>query len=222
MTKAAKRAAAPGIPASGDKTESSLSLPVWGGLTLDLINTEMLSRGKKHDALSTPAALALWWGGACKQYPDECVIGGAREPTAWTREMLDAVKALRRALRALLARVVERHAVEEEDLKPVNDILAEGYSALARTTQGGVRAVMHQRDPEKSGLLFPIALSALHLFTECDWQRLHQCKSDRCILYFYDTTKSGTRRWCSPGCMNRARSIHQYHLSKKGRSLRQP
>jgi predicted RNA-binding Zn ribbon-like protein len=221
VTRAAKRAAVPGIPDSGDETGSSASLPVWGGLALDLINTEMLSRGKKHDALSTPAALAYWWGDACRQYPDECVVEGAREPTTWTREMLDAVKALRTALRALLAQVVEQHAIVEEDLKPVNDILAQGYSALARTTQGGVRAIMHQRDPEKSSLLFPIALSALHLFTECDWQRLHQCKSDRCILYFYDTTKSGTRRWCSPGCMNRARSIHQYQLSKKERSLHQ-
>jgi predicted RNA-binding Zn ribbon-like protein len=221
MTKAAERAAAPGIPAFGDETESSSSFSVWGGLALDLINTEMLSRGKKHDELSTPAAMAHWWGEACKQYPDECVIDGAGEPTAWTSELLDAVKALRSALRALLAQVVEQHAVEEEDLKPVNDILAQGYSALERTTQGGVRAVMHQRDPEKSGLLFHIAHSALHLFTECDWQRLHQCRSDRCILYFYDTTKSGTRRWCSPGCMNRARSIHQYQQSKKERSLHQ-
>jgi predicted RNA-binding Zn ribbon-like protein len=218
MARTAKRTAAPGIPVSGDEAES---WSVWGGLALDLINTEMLSRGKKHDELSTPAALAHWWGDACKQYPDECFVDGAREPTAWTSDMLDAVKALRTALRALLARVVEQHTVEENDLKHVNDILAQGYSALARTTQGGVRAVMHQRDPEKSSLLLPIALSALHLFADCDWQRLHQCKSDRCILFFYDTTKSGTRRWCSPGCMNRARSIHQYQLSKKERSLRQ-
>jgi predicted RNA-binding Zn ribbon-like protein len=67
----------------------------------------------------------------------------------------------------------------------------------------------------------PIARSALHLFTEADWRRLHQCKHDRCIVFFYDTTKSGTRRWCSPGCMNRARSIQHYRLTRKA-PARQP
>jgi len=115
--------------------------------------------------------------------------------------------------------VVERHAVEEEDLQPVNEILALGYPALERTGRGNVKAVMRLRDPEKGGVVVPIALSALRLFTESDWRRLHQCKNDRCIVFFYDITKSGTRRWCSPGCMNRARSIRQYQLTKKGASL---
>jgi predicted RNA-binding Zn ribbon-like protein len=30
------------------------------------------------------------------------------------------------------------------------------------------------------------------------------------VLLFYDTTKSGTRRWCSTSCMNRARSSRRY------------
>ena len=78
---------------------------------------------------------------------------------------------------------------------------------------------MRLRDPEKGSVLVPIALSALRLFTESDWRRLHQCKNDRCILFFYDTTKNGARRWCSPDCMNRARSIHQYQLAKKKASV---
>src|SRR5947199_2682606 len=34
----------------------------------------------------------------------------------------------------------------------------------------------------------PIALSALYLFTQAEHHRLHQCKNERCILFFYDTT----------------------------------
>lgn len=190
-----------------------------GSLSLSVVNTEALDRGKKRDVLSSPDALARWWGEACRQYPDECVIEGAGEPTAWTRELLDAVQALRMALRTLLTHVVERHAVEEEDLEPVNAILAMGYTSLERTAQGYVKEVIHLRDPEKGRIVFPIALSALRFFTEADWRRLHQCKNDRCIVFFLDATKSGTRRWCSPGCMNRARSIQHYQLTKKGASL---
>ena len=73
------------------------------------------------------------------------------------------------ALRALITQVVERQAVEEEDLKPLNEILALGYSALERTEQGNVKVIMHLRDPEQGTILVPIALSAVRLFMESDW-----------------------------------------------------
>jgi predicted RNA-binding Zn ribbon-like protein len=152
---------------------------------------------------------------ACERYPDQRVIAGTDGPIAWTSELFDAVLALRSALRMLITQVVESGAVEEEELKPVNAILALGYSALERTEEGSVNLVMRVRDPEKGSVVVPIALSASRLFGESDWRRLHQCKNDRCILFFYDTTKNGARRWCSADCMNRARSIHQYHLAKK-------
>jgi predicted RNA-binding Zn ribbon-like protein len=184
-------------------------------LALDLINTEIIDRGKQRDTLPSPEALARWWEAACKRYPDQCVIEGADGTIAWTSELLDATLALRKALRTLVTRVVASGTVGEEELKPVNAILALGYSALERMEEGNVKAVMRLRDPEKGNVLVPIALSALRLFTESDWGRLHQCKNGRCILFFYDTTKNGARRWCSADCMNRARSIHQYHLTKK-------
>lgn len=210
MTKAARR---------GKITHASPSahgaVALRGALALDLINTEIIDRGKPRDTLPSPEALARWWEAACKRYPDQCVIEGADRAIAWTSELLDAVLELRRALRTLITQVVESGVVEEEELTPVNAILALGYSALERTSEGNVKAIMRLHDPEEGSVLVPIALSALRLFTESDWGRLHQCKNDRCILFFYDTTKNGARRWCSPDCMNRARSIHQYQLSKK-------
>jgi predicted RNA-binding Zn ribbon-like protein len=214
MTRSAEQTETPHIPSSAHE-----DLALRGALALELINTETLDRGKPRDALSSPYDLARWWAVACQRYPDQWVIEGAGAPIAWTSELLDAVQALRMALRTLLTQVVEQHAVVEEDLKPVNEILALGYSALERTGQGTVKAVMHLRDPEQGSVLVPIARSALQLFTESDWRRLHQCKRDRCIVFFYDTSKSGTRRWCSPGCMNRARSIQHYQRTKKEAAL---
>ncbi|HEY7092059.1 MAG TPA: ABATE domain-containing protein [Ktedonobacterales bacterium] len=182
---------------------------------MDLINTEVMDRGKPRDTLPSPETLARWWEAACKRYPDQCAIEGVDETLNWTSELFDAVLELRKALRTLITQVVESGAVEEEALRPVNTILALGYSAIERTGEGNVKPVMRLRDPEQGSVLVPIALSALRLFTESDWRRLHQCKNDRCILFFYDTTKNGARRWCSADCMNRARSIHQYQLAKK-------
>ena len=217
MTKAALQAGAPHIPASATRAVS-LRGSSGGSLALDMINTETLDRGRQRDVLSSPDALARWWGEACQRYPDQCVIKGAGEPIAWTSELLDTIKSLRMALRTLATQVVEHHAVEEEDLNPVNEILALGYAALEGTEQGNVKAGMRLHDPEKGSVVVPIAHSALQLLTEFDWRRLHQCKHDHCIVFFYDTTKSGTRRWCSPGCMNRARSSYRYQLTKKAAS----
>lgn len=210
MTRATQQAAVSSIPPDAHE-----ALSLRGSLALALINTETLDRGEKHDWLSSPDALARWWEEACEQYPDECAIKGGRAPISWTSELLEATQALRMALRTLLTHVIEQHGVEEEDLEPVNKILALGYAALERTGQGHIKEALHLRDPEQGDVLVPIASSALRLFTELDWQRLHQCKHDRCIVFFYDTTKSGTRRWCSPSCMNRARSIQHYQLTKK-------
>jgi predicted RNA-binding Zn ribbon-like protein len=210
----APRIGAPHLPISAHE-----DLARRGALALALINTETLDRGKQRDGLPSPEALAQWWEETCKRYPDQCAVVRAEAPIAWTNDLLAAIKALRMALHALATRVVEQKRIEEEDLRPVNEALALGYPALERTGQGALTAVLRLRDAEQGCVLTPIARSALRLFTEADWRRLHQCKHDRCIVFFYDTTKSGTRRWCSPGCMNRARSIQHYRLAKKAAAL---
>src|SRR5262245_5069582 len=128
MAKAGQRA---GL--SHDAPSGHEALSLRGALALALINTETVDRGKKRDALSSPEALARWWEETCERYHDECVIAETDAPIVWADELLEAVKALRMALRALATHVVEQQGVEEEDLAPVNEILALGYSALERT-----------------------------------------------------------------------------------------
>jgi predicted RNA-binding Zn ribbon-like protein len=57
--------------------------------------------------------------------------------------------------------------------------------------------------------LLPIALSAARLTMGGARERLHRCANERCVLLFYDTTKSATRRWCSVACKDRDRKMKQ-------------
>jgi len=51
-------------------------------------------------------------------------------------------------------------------------------------------------DPQRpSDLIAPIAYFAAQLFAEEDSRRVRQC--GQCVLHFLDTSKKGTRRWCS-------------------------
>lgn len=188
-----------------------------GSLALDLVNTEMIIRGKKHDVLSSPDALATWWQEANKQHTESQPVV-EKEPIVWNAELLTAVKELRASLRNLASHVVQHQAVDDDILEPLNAILALGYPSMQKTEQGTITQVMRLRDTKIGPVVLPVALSAFRLFTEADWQRIHKCKNDRCVLYFYDNTKSGTRQWCSLGCMNRSRSIQHYKKAKKRRS----
>jgi predicted RNA-binding Zn ribbon-like protein len=51
-------------------------------------------------------------------------------------------------------------------------------------------------DPQQpEDLLAPLAASAGTLFAEVSRDRVRKC--GQCVLHFHDTSKKGTRRWCS-------------------------
>jgi predicted RNA-binding Zn ribbon-like protein len=48
---------------------------------------------------------------------------------------------------------------------------------------------------EPEDLFAPLAHAAATLFATVDRQRVRKC--GQCVLHFQDTSKKGTRRWCS-------------------------
>lgn len=194
---------------------ASDALFLSGSLALDLINTEMMVRGKKRDVLSSPDELARWWQKVPTHYPECGRVKGEEQAINWTPELLEAVKRVRQALRRLCTHLVQGQIAAADDLEALNQVLSLGYQSLQQTAQGAIIAVYRTHDEQRGRILLPIALSALQLLTEAERQRLHSCKNERCILFFYDTTKSGTRQWCSLGCLNRSRSIHHYKKLKE-------
>jgi predicted RNA-binding Zn ribbon-like protein len=133
----------------------------------------------------------------------------------------ERIKWVRAAIRTLCTNLVERQLLDGEALTTLNTILAMGYPALEAASGQELVAVYRTRQVDEAAVLLPIALSALQLFTQAEKHRLHACKNERCILYFYDTTKSATRQWCSLECMNRARSLEHYQHIKEERIFTQ-
>ena len=192
-----------------------------GVLALDLVNTEVVVRGKSYDLLATPQDVAVWWQQACTHHPDAEQVRANTETVMWSAHLLEQIKRLRAATRTVCTNLVERQSVNVEALMTLNTILAMGSPALEVASGQKMIAVYRLRDDDQGALLLPLALSALQLFTQAEHYRLHQCKNERCILFFYDTTKSATRHWCSLACMNRARSLQQYRHLKEERIFTQ-
>ena len=189
-----------------------------GVLALDLVNTEVVVRGKRYDLFATPEDVAVWWQQARTHHPN---AEANTDTVIWSAQLLERIKRVRAAIRTVCTNLVERQSLDGEALKTLNAILAIGYPALEAASGQEMIAVYRPRDDDQGAVLLPLALSALHLFTQAEHYRLHHCKNERCILFFYDTTKSATRQWCSLECMNRARSLQHYRHIKEERIFTQ-
>ncbi len=192
-----------------------------GVLALDLVNTEVVVRGKRYDLFATPEDVADWWQQALTHHPDEGKVKAETPAIVWSAQLLERIKWVRTAIRTLCTNLVEPQLLDGEALTTLNTILAMGYPALAVASGQEMVAVYRTRQDDQAAVLLPLALSALHVFTQAEKRRLHTCKNERCICFFYDTTKSATRQWCSLACMNRARSLQQYRHVKEERTFTQ-
>ncbi len=190
-----------------------------GVLALDLVNTEVVVRGKCYDLFATPEDVADWWQQALTHYPDREQVKANMEAIVWNTQLLERIKQVRAAIRMLCTNLVEQQPLNGEALTTLNSILAMGCPALETAPRREMILVYHTREGDQGAVFLPIALSTLHLFTQAEKHRLHQCKNERCILFFYDTTKSATRQWCSLDCMNRARSLQHYRHVKEERAF---
>lgn len=182
-------------------------------LALDLVNTEVVVRRKPIDLLAASDAYANWWRAAAERYPEVAGSLPGSETEA-NPKLLPAVVALRGALRRVFSAVADGTPLPPADLAVLNRALGTAYDAVALGDGGEPRPLLVPRGPDSDGPLSAVARSAFTLLTGADLSRLHRCANGHCVLLFYDTTKSATRRWCSTACMNRARSTERYRARK--------
>lgn len=186
---------------------------VGEALALDFVNTLVIMRGKPCDLLQTPDDLMGWWEDASRHYPEMERVRDA--PKAEPDALLKLAKELRDNLRSLFISAIEKRQPDEASIHALNRVLQMGHPALEWQTGRAPETVYWPYDDGRARVLIPIALSVLYLLTQADLSRLHKCRNNRCILLFYDTTKSGTRQWCSPQCLDRERSAQRYQKKKQ-------
>jgi predicted RNA-binding Zn ribbon-like protein len=160
-------------------------------LTLDLVNTEFAPDGTLVDLLATAESARAWAAAAG--------LTGTLDEAS-----LAALKQARSAI---------RDALEGRGTAPLNAVLDKGRVRLrvsdalapARTLQAGEPAWQ------------PAVLAAANLveLLETAPERVKRCENPDCVLWFFDTTRNGTRRWCSMAvCGNRMKARRHYDRRK--------
>lgn len=165
-------------------------------LALDLLNTRWNREGVTQDLLGDTDGLAVWLAsnGLAGDHPADT-------------EVLEHLREAREALRAAV------HGPPAQAAPLVDAVLAHGR-IRARLTPDGPTEEPEFADPSW-GPAWLAARNYLDLMTRAP-ERIRTCSGGGCILHFFDTSRNGTRRWCSmAACGNRAKASRHYARSKE-------
>jgi predicted RNA-binding Zn ribbon-like protein len=132
------------------------------------------------------------------------------QAAAFLKELI----AFRERLREAVLRMESGSGAPEDFVKEVNARLAD-YPPRAALRKRDGRLVMEMLlDPRKPADLWVVFIhGAADLLTEIEAGRLRRCES--CVLHFYDTSKKGSRRWCSMNICGNKVKVATYQRRKR-------
>ena len=176
--------------------------------SLDFVNTEVILAGARTDLLQSFGDLAQWFAQA-KLAPATGMQGLAKiwEDTPEARAALRAARKLRGVLRNAVERVAKTGCVPGDLANVLTKELQRPRLATGVVhSQGRLKTNPHWILEKPRDLVVPVAQHAADFFATADYSAVRKCEDPECILFFYDTSKNHTRRWCSMDlCGNRAK-----------------
>jgi predicted RNA-binding Zn ribbon-like protein len=170
---------------------------VGNHLALDFLNTRPVQNGEPMELLSDFSALLRWSQAAGLLNPRQMVnLQRQSGESATARRTLDAIRQLREKLRKEILAWEGGADIHRATLDELNQLMAAYPMVSKLKAVGNVFSMERWFEPRQPEDLFaPLAHSAATLFAEVDRSRVRKC--GQCVLHFYDTSKKGTRRWCS-------------------------
>ncbi|KOG15150.1 MULTISPECIES: CGNR zinc finger domain-containing protein [Streptomyces] len=167
-------------------------------LSLDLLNTRWNLEGVRQDLLDGVEGLAVW-----------LATNRLERRFAADATTLRHTLAARDALAGLVDRPGDPAATARVDA-----VLDHGR-IRATLTAAGPGEEAEFADPSW-GPGWAAARDYLDLLRTAP-DRIRACAHEACILHFFDTSRNGTRRWCSMAiCGNRAKASRHYARTKEG------
>ncbi len=179
---------------------------VGNQLALDFLNTKPILESEPEELLPNAAALERWLiasGIVSSQRKRKLVRTwrDSRPAEALVRKLI----AFRERLRATVLRLEAGSLPADTFLAEIDMLLKEHPQRICLRKEDSkvVREVFFE--PQKpEDVWAPIVAATAELLSEIDLTRIRKCESDSCVVHFYDTSKKGSRRWCSMNiCGNR-------------------
>jgi predicted RNA-binding Zn ribbon-like protein len=186
-------------------------------LALDLLNTRPVIDGEPVELIPDFGSLLRWFQAAGLVTPEQSAVlrGQGKEPQR-ARRLLSQILELREMLRREVISLEDGKLLHRATIGELNRLMRE--HPMRRTLAGSGASIRVEDSivcDRLEDLVAPLAEAAARLFAECDRSRIRKC--DQCVLHFLDTSKKGTRRWCSMSlCGNRAKVAAYAQRNKAG------
>jgi predicted RNA-binding Zn ribbon-like protein len=166
-------------------------------LALDFLNTRPVQNGQPKELLPDFSALLRWLKAAgllsSRKVADlQCQWGKSDS----ARRVVETMQQFREKLRKEVLAWEQGNAIRHSTLEELNRLMDEHPMRIRIRTEGSALSkelYFETRRPQD--LFAPLAYSASILFADVNLDRVRKC--NQCVLHFYDTSKKGTRRWCS-------------------------
>lgn len=194
---------------------------VGNHLALDFLNTKPILENEPQEFLQNATALERWLAasGMVASHKDRALVRAwraSREAEVFVQKLV----AFREHLRTVVLRL-ERGLLPYDTFLAEINMLLKKHPQRTRLIKRGSKIVLNQffepRRPED--IWAPIAVATADLLCEREPSRIRKCDSGSCVLHFYDTSKKGSRRWCSMNiCGNRLKVAAYQGRQRRGDS----
>lgn len=184
-------------------------------LILDLLNTKPVLANGPAELLADVRALERWLiaAGMVTSARAKATVRSWRNSVE-AKNFLERLIAFREMLREAVLRMESGAAPGNAFLNEVNALLIEHpLPVLLHRRDGKVvqETLFELRRP--GDLWGPIAAATAELLAERDTSRLRKCES--CVIHFYDTSRKGSRRWCSMNICGNKLKVAAYQKRKR-------
>src|SRR5215467_11543103 len=184
-------------------------------LVLDFLNTRPVQDGKLLELLPDLRALLRWFRAAALLSRQEFTrLAALSTETAESKRKLDSFRQFRERLRSQVLQWKSGGGIDRSTTEELNRLLSEHPMRTKLTNRNGALITEPWFTAQKLEDLFaPLAQSAAKLLSEGDPARVRKCNG--CVLHFLDTSKKGTRRWCSMELCGNRLKVAAYALRQR-------
>ena len=189
---------------------------VANSFILNFLNTKPVLAGVPTELLPDAHALERWLiaSGAVTSTRAKTLLRGWRnsaEAAAFVRQLTG----FRERLRTAVMRIEDGSMPADSFLAEVNALLLQypRHTALKKRDAKLVReTVFEPREP--TDFWAPIIDATADLLAETEASRIRKCES--CVVHFFDTSKKGSRRWCSMNICGNKLKVAAYQRRRRG------
>jgi predicted RNA-binding Zn ribbon-like protein len=166
-------------------------------LVLDFLNTRPVQNGEPTELLRDFSELLRWFQAA--ELLSSREAGSLQRQwgeSASAERTTEAMRQLRERLRKEILAWERSGKVQHSTQDELNKLMADHPMRTRLRTNGESCSTDLWFEPRQPEDLFaPLVHGAAALFATVNRKRVRKCA--QCVLHFYDTSKKGTRRWCS-------------------------